>query len=283
MDSSPPTTARSPLAAARAALSTAPHRPPRREAALLLGHVLGWSESQVLARDGSEIPARQAEAFRRLIDRRVAGEPVAYLVGAREFFGRTFDVDRRVLIPRPETEHLVEAALALPLPETPRVLDIGTGSGCLAITLALERPAGVIVASDVSIGALAVARANAARLAPGRVRLAAADLDSALALDAFDLVLSNPPYIGGEEAEALSPEVVGFEPWKALFSPRESDSILRLLLSAALRLGRGAFMALEIGFGQAPGLVASVAPGLLIREVRRDYAGIPRVLVLERR
>ena len=276
-------TARALVAAARAELLASPHRPATREAALLLGHVLGWSEAQVVARDETALAPDQAEAFRRLIARRVAGEPVAYLLGAREFFGRRFQVDDRVLIPRPETEHLVEAVLELPLPAAPRVLDIGTGSGCLAVTLALELPAAEVAASDVSTAALAVAHANAARLAPGRVRFAAADLDSAIALESFDLVVSNPPYIGRHEAGDLSPEVVAFEPWSALFSPQESDTILRRLLAAALRLRAGAFMALELGFGQAPGLVEAVAPGLLIRELRRDYAGIPRVMVLERR
>lgn len=276
-------TARALIAAARAELLAAPRRPAAREATLLLGHLLGWSEAQVVARDETVLAPEQVEAYRRLIARRVAGEPVAYLLGAREFFGRRFAVDDRVLIPRPETEHLVEAVLELPLPAAPRVLDIGTGSGCLAVTLALELPASQVFASDVSTGALALAHANAARLAPGRVRFAAADLDTAIAIEGFDLVVSNPPYIGREEAGDLSPEVVAFEPWSALFSPQESDTILRRLLAAALRLRAGAFIALELGFGQAPGLVEAVAPGLLIRELRRDYAGIPRVMVLERR
>ncbi len=283
MEPSPTRTARTLIAAARTALLGSPHRPAAREATLLLAHLLGWSEAQVVARDETELSPEQAEAFHCLIARRVGGEPVAYLLGEREFFGRRFAVDDRVLIPRPETEHLVEAALGLPLPAAPRVLDIGTGSGCLAVTLALELPLARVFASDVSTGALAVARANAARLAPGRVRLAAADVDSAFALESFDLVVSNPPYIGRQEAADLSPEVVAFEPWSALFSPQESDTILRWLLGAALRLRRGAFMALELGFGQAPRLVEAVAPGLLIRELRRDYAGIPRVMVLERR
>jgi len=279
----PAATARALIAAARAELLAAPHRPAAREATLLLGHLLGWSEAQVVARDETVLSPSETEAFHRLIARRVAGEPVAYLLGAREFFGRRFTVDDRVLIPRPETEHLVEAVLDLPLPAAPRVLDIGTGSGCLAVTLALELPASRVFASDVSTGALALAHANAARLAPGRVGFIAADLDTAMAIEDFDLVVSNPPYIGREEAGDLSPEVVAFEPWSALFSPQESDTILRRLLAAALRLRAGAFMALELGFGQAPGLAEAVAPGLLIRELRRDYAGIPRVMVLERR
>jgi release factor glutamine methyltransferase len=267
----------------RALLRAAPHRPPPREASLLLGHVLGWSEAEVLTRGAARVDAATAARFGGLIARRATGEPVAYLLGEREFFGRRFEVDRRVLIPRPETEHLVEAALALPLPPAPRLLDVGTGSGCIAVTLALELPAARVVASDVSPAALAVARANAAQLAPERVHLAATDLDAALSFGPFDLVISNPPYIGRDEAASLSPEVVAFEPAGALFSPGERDTILRRLLVAAQTLRRGAFMVLEIGFGQAPALTATLAPDLLLREVRRDYAGIPRVLVLERR
>ncbi|MGH9464259.1 MAG: peptide chain release factor N(5)-glutamine methyltransferase, partial [Thermoanaerobaculia bacterium] len=126
------------LAGARRELSRAGIEP--REARLLLGHVLGWSEARVLARGEAEVAEASAEVFRAWVARRAAGEPFAYLTGEREFYGRVFRVDSRVLIPRPETEHLVDAALALELPGAPRFLDVGTGSGCLAITLVLERP-----------------------------------------------------------------------------------------------------------------------------------------------
>jgi len=267
---------------ARARLAQAALGPPR-EANLLLAHVLGWSEARVLARGETALAEPDARAFQALIARRLTGEPVAYLVGEREFFGRPFRVDLRVLIPRPETEHLIEAALALPLPAAPRILDIGTGSGCIACTLALELPGARVVASDISPAALAVARDNAARLGAGGVRFVASDLDAALPLAGFDLVVSNPPYIGLEERADLPPDVVLFEPHRALFSPLESDTILRRLLAAATVLPPGAFMVLEIGCGQAERLTDAVAPGLLLREVRRDYAGIPRILVLERR
>lgn len=279
----PPPTPRSLLADARAAFAQAPHRPPPREAALLLGYVLGWREAQVLARDDEPISAPAAAAFRALVARRAAGEPVAYLTGEREFYGRTFRVDRRVLIPRPETEHLIEIALDLPLPAAPAILDLGTGSGCIAVTLALELPGARVVATDRALGALAVAAANAARLNAAGVRLAGSDLDAALRLEAFDLVVSNPPYIGREEAAEMSPEVRDFEPEIALFSPGGSDTILRRLLAAGARLRSGAFLVLEMGHRQAPGLRDAMAPDLLLREVRPDLAGIPRVLVLERR
>jgi UDP-N-acetylglucosamine 1-carboxyvinyltransferase len=175
--------------------------------------VLGLSEAQVLARGRQPAGATAQRLFLALLERRLGGEPVAYLLGEREFYGRSFAVDRRVLVPRPETEHLVEAALAARLPRSPRILDLGTGSGCLAVTLALELPAARLVATDLSPGALAVAAANVRRWGvEGRVGLAAADLFAGLDLAAFDLVVSNPPYIDRREAPTLSPEVVDFEP-----------------------------------------------------------------------
>src|SRR5262249_44965248 len=128
-----------------------------REAALLLGAVLGLTEAQAMARDDQAVPPAAAARFEALLERRPAGEPVAYRLGSREFYGRRFAVDPRVLIPRPETEHVVEAALALALPPAPRILDVGTGSGCLAVTLALELPGAFAAAGDLSPGALAVA------------------------------------------------------------------------------------------------------------------------------
>jgi release factor glutamine methyltransferase len=272
------------LAEARRRLAAAPFAPPAREAGLLLAHTLGLSEAQVLARADEGVPAAETARFVSLLERRLQGEPFAYLTGEREFHGRAFQVDRRVLIPRPETEHLVEAALRLPLPPSPRILDIGTGSGCLAITLAAELPAASVVASDSSLTALAVARANARRhrVAP-RVRLVAADLDTPLRLRDFDLVLSNPPYIAPEESAALSIEILDFEPHGALFAAG-GDSVLRRLMGAAAALRPGAWMALEIGRGQLPDLERQARSlPLRIAEVRPDLAGVPRVLVLERR
>jgi release factor glutamine methyltransferase len=262
---------------------TADAPPSRRESILLLARVLGWSEAQVLAREERPIEAGLAERWRALIARRRLGEPVAYLLGEREFYGRSFHVDARVLIPRPETEHLVEATLALPLGPAPRILDIGTGSGCIAVTLALELPRARVTGTDRSIAALAVARGNGERLAPGRVSWTAGDLAACLRPAAFDVVVANPPYIGHDERAVLSPEVVDFEPAGALFSPGESDSMLRRLIGLASDLRSGSFVVLETGHQQAERLAEDVAPPLLVREVRRDYAGIPRILVLGKR
>ncbi|HVR07812.1 MAG TPA: peptide chain release factor N(5)-glutamine methyltransferase, partial [Thermoanaerobaculia bacterium] len=186
---------------------------PPREAALLLGAVLGLTEAQAMARDDQAVPAAAAARFEALLARRLAGEPVAYLLGGREFYGRRFAVDQRVLIPRPETEHVVEAALALALPAAPRILDVGTGSGCLAVTLALELRGATVTAADLSPGALAVAAGNARRHGvAGRVAAVASDLTVAFDLGGFDLVVSNPPYVDPADAPGLSPEVCKFEP-----------------------------------------------------------------------
>ncbi len=246
--------------------------------------MLGLSEAQILARDDQPVPAAAAARFRGLLARRLRGEPVAYLLGEREFYGRLFAVDGRVLVPRPETEHVVEAALGLELPPAPLILDAGTGSGCLAVTLALERPASRVVASDLSLGALAVAAANARRLGAGeRVHLAAGDLATALAPEAFDLVVSNPPYVDVAEAAGLPHEVCNFEPHLALFSPGRGDTTLARLLGQCGKLRQGAFVVVEIGFGQLEkGCRHAADAGLELTAVRRDYAGVPRVLVLRR-
>jgi release factor glutamine methyltransferase len=280
------TTVRQLLAEARPRLAATSFGAPPREALLLLGHVLRLSEAQVMARGDSDVPARAESRFRDLMTRRLTGEPTAYLLGEREFYGRSFAVDSRVLIPRPETEHVVEEALAAKLPERPWILDVGTGSGCLAVTLALEIPGSCVVATDLSPGALAVAAKNARRLRAG-VKLLGTDLTAGLDLSRFDLVVSNPPYVDLADAPLLSPEVCNFEPALALFAPGAGgDSVLARLFAqcAALRSGGpGVSLVVEIGFGQLDAARRhAVAAGLEIARVRNDYAGIPRVLVLRR-
>ncbi|HEV3454981.1 MAG TPA: peptide chain release factor N(5)-glutamine methyltransferase [Thermoanaerobaculia bacterium] len=257
---------------------------PPREAALLLGAVLGLTEAQAMARDDQAVPPAAAARFEALLARRLAGEPVAYLLGSKEFYGRRFAVDARVLIPRPETEHVVEAALALALPPAPRILDVGTGSGCLAVTLALELPGAFVAAADVSPGTLAVAAGNARRHGVAdRVAAVASDLTAAFDLGAFDLVVSNPPYVDPGEASGLSPEVCNFEPHLALFSPGSGDSTLARLFRECARPRTGVPLVVEIGAGQLDAATRHAgAAGLEIAAVRHDYAGVPRVLVLRR-
>jgi len=257
---------------------------PAREASLLLGQILGLSEAQILAHGGREVPAEAAERFRSLLERRLTGEPVAYLFGEREFYGRPFHVDPRVLIPRPETEHVVEEALTISLPERPWILDVGTGSGILPITLALEIPDARAVGTDLSPGALAVARGNARRHGvPDRARFVGTDLVLGLDLSRFDLVVSNPPYIDPGDAPSLSPEVVNFEPHVALFAPGSGDSVLGRLFALLEGLRSGVHVVAEIGFGQIEDARRHAeASGLHFVAARQDYAGIPRVVVLRR-
>lgn len=273
------------LADARARLAATPLGAPPREASLLMARVLGLTEAQILARDRDEVPPEAAEWFLTLLERRLTGEPVAYLFGEREFYGRTFQVDQRVLIPRPETEHVVEAALAEPLPPRPWILDVGTGSGILPVTLALEIPGARAVATDLSPGALAVAAGNARRLgAGGRVFPVRTDLMDGLDLSRFDLVVSNPPYIDPADAPALSPEVCNFEPHLALFAPGSGDSVLARLFTQCAGMRSGVRLIVEIGYGQLD--IArrhAEASALLLEQAWPDYSGIPRVLILRRR
>jgi release factor glutamine methyltransferase len=273
------------LAEARPRLAATPFGAPAREASLILGRVLGLSEAQVLAHGEREVPFEAAEQFRGLLERRLAGEPAAYLFGKREFYGRSFQVDPRVLIPRPETEHLVEAALETPLPDRPWILDVGTGSGILPITLALEIPGARVVATDISVGALAVASENARRLdVRDRVFPVGADLARGLDLGRFDLVVSNPPYVDWSDAPTLSPEVYNFEPHVALFAPGSGDSLYARLFSETAGLRSGIRLLVEIGYGQLDAVRRHAsASGLQVPGVRQDYAGIPRVVILERR
>lgn len=256
-----------------------------RESALLLGSLLGCGEAQVLARDHEPVAPATAARFRAHLGRRVAGEPMAYLVGHREFYGRDFLVDDRVLVPRPETEHLVEIALGLPLPEEARVLDLGTGSGCIAVTLAAERPRWRLTATDLSLGALAVARANARRHAVAeRVRGVAADLTAGVAPGRFDLVVANPPYVERHVVPHLSRDVRDYEPRLALVGGERGTETVERLIAELGALAAGAWVVLEVGFGQADPVADLAAAGPFDRiATRPDLSGIERNVVFRRR
>ena len=253
-----------------------------REAHLLLGQVLGLGEASLLARDDAELSDDDAARFAALLERRLAGEPIAYLVGSKEFFGRPFAVDRRVLVPRPETEHIVEAVLELAesLPPLPRVLDLGTGSGCIAVTLALELSASRVTATDRSQAALAVARANAHALG-ARVDFLAAEWAGPLRVESFDLLVSNPPYL--DPRGPVMPEVAAWEPPSALWAGPDGLDAYRELLIGLAAARPGTPLLLEIGVGQAAPLAELAAiTGWRIATVHRDLAGIERVVELRR-
>jgi release factor glutamine methyltransferase len=256
-----------------------------RDAALLARHALGWTAEAWLTRQREHASDAFHQAFDALITRRSLGEPIAYLTGEREFYGRPFHVTQAVLIPRPETELVVEAALdRLPDGQAPLVVDVGTGSGCLAITIALERAQTRVIATDISQRALDVARANAARLGADRVEFRRASLLEGIVR--ADLIVSNPPYVAERDRASLAREVAAFEPSEALFGGDDGFEIIRQLLPAAARtLTEGGALVMEIGAGQA-GQIAELfddVPALKVVEIRRDLQQIPRCVIAERR
>jgi release factor glutamine methyltransferase len=256
----------------------------RRDVAVLVRHLLGWDVADWLVRQQDAAPEALA-ALESLVARRATGEPVAYLTGTREFYGRAFIVTPDVLIPRPETELLVERALATidvvdgARARTRTVIDIGTGSGCIAVTLAAERPSLRIVATDTSDAALAVAAANASRhRVADRVALRAGALTAGTS--AADLIVSNPPYVGQAEREALMRDVREFEPASALFAGGDGLDVIRdLVPEAAAVLRPGGALLIEIGAGQADQVGALLsAAGFEAVRVQHDLAGLPRVV-----
>lgn len=257
------------LVAARAALEAAGIDSAKIEAEALAGHGLELSRSQLLARTLDPLPE-----FHHLDDylrRRVSREPLAYILGWREFYGRRFAVDPHVLIPRQETEGIVDLAANLAGVRT--VLDVGTGSGCLAITLALEHPYWIVTGLDLSSGALEVARSNAGQLG-SRTAWVEGDLRTFEPDEPFDLLVSNPPYVAAN-AE-LDPEVRYHEPALALFADRDGYDLYSHLAERIHHLVRpGGTVILEVGLGQAE-LVARMFPGT--SEISRDLAGIDRLV-----
>ena len=228
---------------------------PRLTAELLLAHVLHTSRVRLYTDLDRPLEATELASYRGLIARRASGEPTSYLTGTREFYGRPFAVDPRVLVPRPETELLVEAVLqAVPRDAEARVLDLCTGSGCVGITLALERRSARVLATDASPDAVEVARANAGTLgASERFEVRLGDLFAPADGEApFDVVVANPPYIPRGELPAL-PAEVRREPQLALDGGPDGLDVVRRIAAAALgRLAPGGLLAMEIGDGQGP-------------------------------
>lgn len=256
---------------------------PRLEAELLLCRALGWDRIRLIMERDRELDDDERARFRSLVQRRRKREPVAYILGQREFFGRSFRVDDRVLVPRPDTETLVETALRRTRDEylAGRLVDLCTGSGCVALSFARERPTWVVRATDISPEALAVARENAVRLgAAWNVELLLGDLFEPLGDEQFDAITANPPYIPSAEIASLPPDVRDHEPRLALDGGADGLDIVRRIVSQApSRLSASGLLALEIQFDQHEKVSALMqAAGFAAIEVDRDLAGLPRVV-----
>jgi release factor glutamine methyltransferase len=257
------------IASIRARLRASVANP--RDVDVLLADVTGRTTAWLFGHGEERIDPAPVEA---LVQRRIDGEPLQYIRGKAEFFGRELFVDDRVLIPRPETELLVEAAIARAA-RGARVLEVGSGSGCIAITLERERPDLEVSSIDVSIAALAVAKRNA-RMHRSNVHFAASDAFDAIRSE-FDVIVANPPYIPLRDYEQLATEVRNHEPQLALTpGPRGTEMIERILAAR-----RAPMVMLEIGFGQLAD-VREVARGYDIVDVLNDLAGIERIVILAR-
>jgi release factor glutamine methyltransferase len=269
-------TAREALAAASDALTAAGVTDARLDAELLLAEATGWDRARLAAEPEAGVEPGAARRFGEMVRRRVRREPVAYILGRKGFRGLELAVDGRALIPRPETELLVEIALEL----APRaVLDVGTGSGAVALAIADELPDCEVTATDTSIDALSLARENAERLGiDGRVQFERGTVPEGRR---FDLVLANLPYVREDEWQGLAPEITRYEPRQALVGGADGvEAIASIVPATAAALNPGASLALEVGAGQA-GWVAELLLDLGFGQVegRQDLAGIPRVIV----
>jgi release factor glutamine methyltransferase len=262
------------LTASTDALRAAGVEDPRLDAELLLAEATGWDRATIVASPGAEIVPAAGRRFAEMVRRRLRREPVAYIVGSKGFRHIELAVDPRVLIPRPETELLVELALEL---EPRRVLDLGTGSGAIALAVAAELPGCEVLAADISTAALEVARSNADRLGLGdRVELVEAEATPTFG--EFDLVLANLPYVSEADWGGLAPEVTEWEPREALLAGPDGLDALRNAIPVAA--GLAPVVALEVGAGQAPEVDELMADaGFDAIETRVDLAGIPRLVV----
>ena len=263
------------------AIAAAGSDTPRLDAEVLLAAVLGVQRTALFLDPRREVAGPAVRAFQDAVRRRSAGrEPVAYITGVRGFRYLELAVDARVLVPRPETELLVEVGLEL-LADGARVIDVGTGSGAIALALRSERPDLSVVATDVSGDALAVASANAARLGLEGIEFLEGDLLAGADADArpVDAVLSNPPYVADGDRATLAPEITRHEPPGALFAGADGLDVIRRLVPASAAAG-ARLLAIELGEGQAPAVMELVEQAGFERvETRRDLAGIERVVV----
>ena len=261
------------LASASEALAAAAVEAPRLDAELLLCEATGWERPRLAAEPAAGVPADAGRKFAEMVRRRLRREPVAYILGRKGFRHIDLAVDRRVLVPRPETELLVELALEM---DPRRVLDMGTGSGAVALAIADELPGCKVIATDTSAQALAVARANAERLdLADRVEFVEAMLPPDIA--GLDLIVANLPYVAESEWGGLEPEVTEWEPREALLAGPDGLDVIRAAIPVAATAARS--LALEVGVDQAaPVSELLLEAGFAKIETRPDLAGIPRVV-----
>lgn len=256
------------------------------DAEVLARRVLGWDQARFLTNRDDRATSVFLLNYEPLVARRERREPVSYILGTREFYGLDFEVGPDVLIPRPETELVVEEALALLGKDSaPLIADVGTGSGCIAISLALAIPASRVIASDVSAEALRVAARNAARHGVlDRVSFVETSFLTAIQ-DQLDVVVSNPPYVPSPSQPALTPEVRDFEPRIAVFSGEDGlDGVRAVLEGAVARLKPGGWLVMEFGCGQDDCVTELIqnTPGIDLVKVRHDLQDIPRTAVCKR-
>ena len=252
----------------------------RRDAEMLVLHLVQRDRTFLIANPMAELSAEGTVRYYVLLERRLAGEPMQYITGETEFYGLPFQVNRDVLIPRPETEHLVEKALALAANfKRPRIVDVGTGSGAIAVALAHKLPEAQITAVDISTLALTVARGNAVRnRVSNRIRFVEGNLLAPIAGEQFEMVVSNPPYVAESDRAQLDVEVRDYEPGLALFAGNGLEAYRRLIPDAQAALVTGGFVTLEIGYGQQVAVAGLLAEaGLEQIEFTDDLQGIPRV------
>ena len=277
--------ARQALAQAIATLSNAGVDSPRLDAELLLAHTLEINRAAVLAHPGRRLTPKELTRYRYLVDRRAAREPLAYILGQREFFGLDLKVDPRVLIPRPETELLVEEALRLAGEKpAPRLADVGAGSGAIAVSLAVHLAVATVYALDDSAEALAVTAENARRHGvAGRIHCLHGHLLAPLP-EPVDLITANLPYVATQEWEELAPEIHDYEPRAALDGGADGLALIRGLLAvAAPHLRPQGAILLEIGAGQGPPVLALARQHLAGAEIElhQDYAGLDRLVIIQ--
>jgi release factor glutamine methyltransferase len=253
----------------------------RLTAELLLAYALSTSREYLYSHDDRVLTGEESQKLEDVLYDRIGGVPLQYIVGRQEFYGRYFHVNPAVLIPRPETEYIVEAVLGSrgKLPHPPSIIDVGTGSGCIAITLALEIPDATVFAADISEEALRVAKQNATALG-ANVGFVCMDVLDGIQGGRFDFIVSNPPYVRRDEITYLQREVREHEPHVALFSPLDELAIYRRLVSGAeAMLNSGGYLILEVGLAMDGKVLALFGNAWEKLPTKADLQGIPRTVI----